>query len=176
MSDYSYIDIAFTVLLVLFTVRGSTRGFVKEFFSLGAPVLGVIGAFLFYKRGAEFITANYFQNIQGVPEILAFIIIFAIIFILCKMLQKILSDVIKGMNLTSFDKILGLVFGIIEGIAVVGLVIFIISIQPIVNPDDILGNSLFGKLLMPFIPKTFNEGKNIIDNLSACLSGSNFPG
>ncbi|MCL2834816.1 MAG: CvpA family protein [Treponema sp.] len=169
MNNASYIDIVFTVLAVLFTVRGFTRGFVKEFFSLGAPVLGVLGGFLFYKRGAEFIQANYFRNVKGVPEILAFIAIFFIIFIICKMLQKVLSDIIKGMNLSSLDKILGCIFGVIEGVAVIGLVVFLISIQPFVKPGDLLDNSLYGQLLLPFVSKPFKEGLDMVPKLTAGL-------
>ena len=55
MSEYAVIDIVLLVLIALLVIRGFARGFVSEFFSLGAPVLGVLGAFLFYKNGGEFL-------------------------------------------------------------------------------------------------------------------------
>lgn len=156
MGDYAYIDIILTVLAVLLTVRGFTRGFIKEFFSLGAFAFGIFGAFLFYKNGADYLREKYFENLNGIPEVLAFAAIFLIIFIICKLLQKVLLDVIKGLNLTSLDKMLGGIMGVIEGIAAVALVIFLISIQPLFNPDDLLQNSLFGKMLLPFLSQPLN--------------------
>jgi len=176
MNNYAYIDIVCTVVAVLFTVRGFTRGFVKEFFSLGTPALGILGAFLFYKPGAEFIRNQYLDNVQGFPEILAFIAIFIIVFIVCKLVQKVLTDVIKGMNLSSLDKILGCILGVTEGLAVIGLLLFLISIQPFFEPSDLLETSFYGKMLLPFLTIPFKEGLDMLPGIVKKLPDMYIPG
>ena len=164
MNEYAYIDIILTVLVVLLTFRGFSRGFIREFFALGAPALGVIGGILFYRAGAEFLKEKYFSNIKGLPEILAFIAIFFIIYIVCKALQKLINDVIKGLNLSSLDKLLGGIFGIVEGLAVIALILFCISIQPFFDSGNLLENSLYGKILLPLVTKPVMDGLDILPN------------
>ena len=151
MKDFAVIDIILAVLGCLLILRGFTRGFIKEFFSLGAPVLGVLGSFLLYKNGAAFLRGRYFEDMRYVPEIIAFIAVFLIIFFICKFLQKILNDVIEGLSLQPVDKLLGLVFGILEGIAAVSLVVFVIMVQPLFNPETLIGQSKIADFLIPFI-------------------------
>ena len=158
MSGFSYLDIGLTILIVLLAVRSFTRGFVSEFFSLGAPVLGILGGFLFYRNGAEFIRTYYLKELKGLPEILAFVAIFLIVYIVCKILNKILNDVIEGMKLDSIDKILGGIFGILEGIVMVSLVLFILSIQPLFDASAVLENSFYGKIILPIIVRIPKEG------------------
>ena len=175
MTDYAYFDIGLTILIVLFAVRGFTRGFIREFFSLGAPALGIFVSFLFYKTGAEFIRTKYFADVKGLAEVLAFIVIFLIVFIICKLIQRMLSDVIKGMKLDSLDKLLGAAFGFLEGIVAVALVLFVISIQPIFDPSAVLQGSLYGRIILPLITETSREGLKLIP-YTAALRGLYSPG
>jgi membrane protein required for colicin V production len=156
MNGYAVIDIVLLVLLILLVIRGFIRGFVSEFFSLGAPALGVLASFLFYKNGGEFLRTRYFHDVKVIPEILAFLAIFLIVFIICKIVQKIINDVISGMNLTTWDKVLGALFGLVEGIVITSLVLFIITIQPLFDPSAVLQGSIFGNIFLPLIIKTSN--------------------
>ena len=152
MNGYAYIDIAFTVLAVILAFRGFTRGFIKEFFALGAPIFGVIAGFIFYKPGGAFIRENYITDMAGFPEILAFILIFILFFMICKLVQKVLQDVIMGLKLGSLDKLLGGILGTIEGIAAIALILFLITSLPMSAGTEILENSLYGKIILPLLP------------------------
>ena len=168
MSDYNYIDIVFTVLIMLLVVRAFTRGFVKEFFSLGIPVIAVLAAFLTYNKGAEFIRTYYLKELKGLSEVVAFIGIFVIVFLVGRFVQKIVNDVIDGLRLSSINKVLGAIFGAIEGITVVSLVLFLLSIiRPIYDANDLISGSLFGSILMPWIQSSIpqiEQGINRLDN------------
>ena len=157
MDEYAVIDIVLLVLILLLVIRGFARGFVSEFFSLGAPVLGVLASFLFYNNGGEFLRSRYLHNMQHIPEILAFIAIFIIVFLICKIIQKIIIDVVTGMNLSILDKALGAVLGLAEGILAVSLVLFLISIQPLFEPSLVLQGSIFGRILLPLIIESSRE-------------------
>ena len=154
MSEYAYIDIILTIIVVIMAFHGFMQGFIKEFFSLGAPALGILGGFLFHKPGAEMLRTQFHNDIPGLPEVLAFIGIFLIVFIICKMCQKFLSNIINGMKLTSLDKMLGCIFGVIEGFAVISLIVFLIDKQPFFDSDPILRSSLYGKVLLPLLSRT----------------------
>jgi membrane protein required for colicin V production len=157
MTEYAVIDIVLLVLLILLTIRGFVRGFVDEFFSLGAPVLGILGAFLFYKNGGEFLRTRYFHGMKGIPEVLAFIAIFLIIFLVCKIVQKILSDVVSGTNLSTLDKVLGALLGLVEGLLGVSLMLIIIRIQPLFDYKPVLQGSFFANVILPIVIET-SEG------------------
>ncbi|MDR0475602.1 MAG: CvpA family protein [Treponema sp.] len=151
MTEYAPIDIVLAILGLLMIFRGFVRGFVKEFFSLGAVVFGILGSILLYKNGAAFLRSNYMPDIKAFPELLAFIAVFIIIFLLCKILQKILNDIIKGLSLDAIDRVLGGIFGLAEGIAAVSLLLFVIAIQPVFDSHTLLEGSFLGRLILPII-------------------------
>jgi membrane protein required for colicin V production len=157
MDGYAYIDIVLLILLILLTARGFIRGFVTEFFALGAPVLGILASFFLYKNGAEFLRDKFFPDWVVLSEILAFVAIFLIVFLICKIVQKIINDVVDGMNLTTIDKVLGAVFGLAEGIVAVSLVLFVIVIQPLFDPAPVLQGSIFAGIILPLISNFSRE-------------------
>jgi membrane protein required for colicin V production len=157
MSEYAYIDIVLLILLILLTARGFIRGFVTEFFALGAPVLGILASIFFYKNGAEFLRTKFLLEWIIFSELLAFVAIFLIVFLICKLVQKIINDVVDGMNLTTLDKVLGAVFGLAEGIVAVSLVLFVIVIQPLFDPSTVLHGSIFAGIILPLISNVSGE-------------------
>jgi membrane protein required for colicin V production len=168
VTNYAYIDIALTVIGVLLVIRGWTRGFVKEFFAVGAPIIGIIAGVLFYKSGGAFLRTKVFADVKDLPEVLAFIALFFIGFLLCRLVQKIVNDVINGMKLDSLNKLLGALFGLAESFAIIALVVFIVRVQPLFDPDKVIGNSVYAKMVLPFIDKTplkkfdLNGAKNAV--------------
>jgi membrane protein required for colicin V production len=145
------IDIVFSVLIFLLFLRGFLRGFIRELLSWASLVLGILGSVLFYKNGAIFIRDRFLPGMKILPEILAFIAIFVIVFLVLKILGKILRDIVEGIHLGGVDKFLGAAFGLVEGLVLVSLVLFILTIQPLFDPTGILGSSLFAQFLLPLI-------------------------
>ncbi|MCL2181503.1 MAG: CvpA family protein [Treponema sp.] len=151
-------DIFFILLIALFMIRGYLKGFISEVLSMAAIVLGVLGAVFFYKNGGEYVRTQFLPESQIIPEIIAFITILLIVFVIGKLLEILLKQVIRGVKLGGADRILGIVFGFAEGIAVVSLVLFLLRVQPIVDLSGILDNSIFGRLLLPLIIGTAETG------------------
>ena len=145
------IDIIFIALIALFMLRCFLRGFLREFFSIAAIVLGLIASLYFYKNGGEFIRNNYIPDVRTIPEIIAFIALFAIVFLVMKILEYLLKDIIEGIKLGGVDRFIGIIFGFVEGIVVVSLVLFIIRVQPLFDPDSLLSDSLFARAILPLI-------------------------
>jgi membrane protein required for colicin V production len=151
MNGLSVLDIVFLVLVCLLTLRGGLRGFIREFLSWPTLALGILGSVFFYKNGALFIERRFFPGMKVLPEILAFIGIFVIIFLAFKILEKILKDIIEGVHLGGVDKILGVVFGFLEGAALTALVLFLLALQPLFDASGILGSSVLAKTILPLI-------------------------
>ena len=149
--NFTVIDIVFIALIGLLIVRCYLKGFVSELLSMAGYVLGLLAALFFYKNGADFLREKFWPGLQTIPEILSFIFLFVIVLILVKLLAIMLKGIIDGIKLGGVDRVLGIIFGLAEGIAVVSLVLFVIRIQPLFNPSAILSESFFARILLPFI-------------------------
>ncbi|QQO08231.1 CvpA family protein [Breznakiella homolactica] len=145
------IDIIFAALILILIIRCALKGFVEEFMSMASVVLGILAAVFFYKNGGQFIRSKFGMEIQVIPELIAFIALFLIVFIVVKFVEYLLRDIVNRINLTGIDRILGVVFGLLEGVVLVSLVLLIISIQPLFDPLPLLEHSFFARLLLPLI-------------------------
>jgi len=155
--NLSVIDVIFILLIALFMVRCYLKGLIGEVLSMAAVVLGVFASVFFYKNGAEFLRERYWPDMNVIPEIIAFIALFIIVFIIVKLFEIMLKGIIKGIKLGGADKFLGLIFGVLEGIAVVSLILFVMQlIKPVFDSSEILADSHFANFLMPLITGTGN--------------------
>jgi membrane protein required for colicin V production len=157
---FSIIDIAFVGLIGLFMIRCYLRGFVSELLSVAAIVLGLLASLFLYKNGADLLRKYFLQDMQTLPEIVAFVVLFVIVFIIVKLLEKMLVDIIDQVSLTNADSYIGIIFGLAEGIVVVSLILFLLRVQPLFDPASLLSDSFFAKLLLPFI-----TGRETIDGV-----------
>jgi membrane protein required for colicin V production len=157
------IDIIFLIFIALMISHGYVRGFIRVFFSWAALVAAVLIAVFLHPTGAAYIREKIMPDVRYIPEILAFIAIFLIVMLICKMLEKVLHDVVKGTHLGSLDKVLGLIFGLIEGFAVIALVLFVLSVQPVFDTRQLIEESYFAGILLPHIKRIPLDNKDIIN-------------
>jgi membrane protein required for colicin V production len=157
MNHIAVIDVIFIALIVVFALKAGLKGFIEEVFSTAAIVFGILAGFFFYKNGAIFIRIKLpdLQNIQVLPELLSFTALFVIVFIVIKLLENIITSIASRIHLGGIDHFLGVLVGILKGISVVSVVLFVISIQPLFNRDLVLKESFFNAILSPFIAHFF---------------------
>ncbi|MDR2922925.1 MAG: CvpA family protein [Treponema sp.] len=151
------IDIIFLVIIGIFALRCGLRGIVSELMSMAALVLGLLAAIFFFRKTAELIRGKFIPDVKALPEIISFVAIFIAVFAIMKILETILKEIIIGIKLGGPDRFLGFFLGIAEGLVVVCLLLFLISVQPFVEPAVLLEGSLFADILMPFIIGTRKE-------------------
>jgi membrane protein required for colicin V production len=149
--SFSVIDYIFLGLMGLFMIRCYLKGFISELLTMAAVVLGLLASLFFFKNGAVFIRNHYLPDIKVIPEILAFIALFVIVFLLVKLFEMLLKGVIEGVKLKGADHFLGIIFGFVEGIVVISLILFLLRIQPIFDPSVLLHDSFFARILLPLI-------------------------
>ncbi|MDR2841768.1 MAG: CvpA family protein [Spirochaetaceae bacterium] len=148
---FAPVDIAFILLAIIIIIRSALRGFVDEIMGLAWVSLGLIFSIRFYKKGAQIIREKFLLNVEYLPEILSFIALILIVFIIVRILTIMLKDIINRVQLAGLDCFLGAIFGIIESVAVIALIIFIIGIQPLFDKAAVLKNSVFYHILKPVL-------------------------
>ena len=147
----SFIDII--VLIVLFSslIFGFFRGFVKELLSLMAWAFAFFVAYYFSSRVAINLP---FEAEFSIKYVGSFVLIFIFVLIISSMLIKFLSTFIHKIGLGASNIILGGLFGILRGIIVVYLLIFVIEKTSFVEkPSWQQANSIV--LIKLLVEKTF---------------------
>ncbi|GHV81456.1 hypothetical protein AGMMS49991_00140 [Spirochaetia bacterium] len=161
------IDIIFAALILIITIRSFLRGLIEELLSMASVVLGLAAAFFLHKNGGVFLAERFKLEMKILPDVLAFVGIFLIVFAAVKLLEFILRDIVARINLDPLDHFLGAVFGVIEGLMLVSLILWILTVQPLFNPQSLLENSLFAQLLLPFIGELRFPGEVIPEQVPA---------
>ena len=147
----SFIDII--VLIVLFSslIFGFFRGFVKELLSLMAWAFAFFVAYYFSSSVAIIFP---FEAEFSIKYVGSFVLIFIFVLIISSMLIKFLSTFIHKIGLGASNIILGGLFGILRGIVVVYLLIFVIEKTSFVEkPSWQQANSIV--LIKLLVEKTF---------------------
>ncbi|MDR0598337.1 MAG: CvpA family protein [Treponema sp.] len=145
------IDIVFFALIVILIIRCGLRGLIKEVMSVASVTLGLLAAVSFYRQGAAFVRTKILADVAVLPELIAFVSLLAIVFFVVKILEHIIQDIIARIHVGGLDHALGLVFGLLEGLILVRLILFVLDIQPLFNAETLLEHSIIVKFLDPLM-------------------------
>lgn len=143
------IDIVFFVIVLGFAVFGAINGFLNEVFGKAAPVVSAWAALLFYSRLVSPIESHL--KVHFVSVALAFLLIFIISFIIMKIVQAAVKNIFGGEIFRDLDRFLGFVFGLAEGLVIVGVILIFMQAQPWFKTGPVLSGSLFARILQPLI-------------------------
>lgn len=127
-----WIDYAIVVLIVISSVIGLFRGFVKEAFSL---LLWVLAIWVGLKYSREF--SYLLESLISYPSAkiaIAFVALFLLTLILGSLISFLLSALIDKTGLTGTDRFVGMIFGVARGMVVVSLMIMLAGLTPL--PED----------------------------------------
>ena len=136
---FTVIDWIFSSIILVFAISGIIKGFIDNVFGKIAFIAGILLGYLFYKD----VAAGLLKDIK-VPyaaNIIAFLLIFVVTFLVIKIVQMIVAKVFEWSILKSLDRTLGFIFGIVEGGAVVCLVIFLLTAQPFFSTQALFDGS-----------------------------------
>ncbi len=182
----SIIDIIIIIVLALFVYKGVKLGLIE---AIGGIIGLFVGAFMagrYYDQVAEMIKGVLFGS-----EILANIVGFLLVFIVVNrgialifwILDKIFHIIAIIPFLKSINYFLGGVFGLVEGIIFIGIIVFFLSLLPFTeNFQAKLEQSRFngllktvGKIADPFIPDTIGNWSIDLPSIPQSLKGIKFP-
>ena len=142
-------DTVMLIIMLIFIIKVTRTGFVAEFFSKAAVILGGIGAVLFYKQ-----LAPHVEKIIGVetfPGLVSFLVIFLVLYLLVKTIQRIVGSAFESETMKNLDQALGFFLGIVEGLLVVLLIIVLLEIQPWFDSTGFTRGSLLYQVFKPLV-------------------------
>ena len=143
--SFATIDWIFSIIILIFAVSGLIKGFIDNVFGKIAFVAGILLAYLFYKDVATGLLKDI--KIPVAANIISFLLIFVVTFLVIKIIQMIVAKVFEWSILKSLDRTLGFIFGIVEGIAVVCLIVFLLTAQPFFNTQTLFEGSFYFNLI-----------------------------
>ncbi len=125
-------DVAILVVLCFFLLKGIFRGLLKEVCSLLGLVLGGVFAFTFHLPLAQLL-----QDSFNLPAKLcvwgSFLAIFLLMVFLFAVVGFVLNRFVKLIFLGGFNRLAGAIFGIIQGVVVLAMII--LALNSSVAPD-----------------------------------------
>ncbi|MEL3905499.1 MAG: CvpA family protein [Treponema sp.] len=140
-------DMVLLSISLIVIIKVSLRGFIAEFFSMAAFLLGIVIAFRFYRVLAAHI--NMMGVSAPVMRIIVFFVLFIAVFLAVKIIQLFAASVFQNEVLRSLDHALGFFLGIFEAYVIVLLLLVILEIQPFIDTDTLLSSSVIFRILRP---------------------------
>ena len=160
---FTILDLIFVAIIILCIVMGLVKGFIDSVFDKAAPLVAVFGAFLFCRRLALYLSP-YIKN-SVVAIALSFIGLFIVLFIVVKIIQVIIGKLFDNEILDGLNRTLGFAFGLIESLALICIIIWVLKKFPFFDFNPYLENSLFFRLyqniLIPASQVVGGTGTNV---------------
>ena len=116
----SYFDIIAGIFLILAALKGLKNGFIKELAGLAALILGIILAVQFSDVTARFLSGIFHSQYMG---IIAFLVTFVIVVLIVHLIASLLRTLIHAIALGPFDRIIGLVFGMLKTAFIISILL-----------------------------------------------------
>ena len=148
--DLSGLDIVFLIIVVFMALRAGFRGFVREFMSMAAVILGIAIAVLF--SGVASVYVQPWIGAGGWSQVVSFLGLFLIVYLLVKIFENALNRIIERINLESLDRALGFFLGIAEGLLVCFILILVMQLQPFFETGVVIADSVLAQFLLPLLP------------------------
>jgi len=134
-----WVDYLIIGIILLSSGISIVRGFIKEVLSLASWALSFWVALTFYPHVATLL-ASYIET-PSVRLFTAFMALFLVTLILAALVNHLISQLVEKTGLSGTDRSLGVIFGLVRGVAIVSLLVLLAGATPMPN-DDWWQNSL----------------------------------
>lgn len=126
--DLHWADLAILVILALSALLSLFRGLVGEVMSL----LGWVGAgWAALEFAAPLARRLEFVSVPSLRLALAFCLVFVAVLLACALLSLFIRRLVAGTGLTGTDRMLGILFGLARGAAIVTLLVLVAGLTPL---------------------------------------------
>ncbi len=157
MNTLDYILLA---IIALAALRCWFRGIISEVLSTAAVIGGLLSAIFFFRPVGAWISSLW--TLGDFEPVVGFVAAFALVFIVFKIVERSLRGVLESLNLDILDRILGLVFGALEGVIIAAIIVLVLKFQPLVNVTVLLDGSVVARFLLPLLTERMPQTKSAI--------------
>jgi membrane protein required for colicin V production len=130
-------DLLIVIVLVVAVISAFVKGFFVEVFSLAGVILGLFIAAANY-GGFSLWVLRVVHNREA-ANLIAFLLIVLVVMVLASIAGRLLRGLFRSVGLGIVDRLLGAVFGLVEGCVVVTLILM--GIVAFLPRQDWLSNS-----------------------------------
>lgn len=131
-------------------MRSGIRGFVREFMSMAALILGIGSAVIFSGQVAIFV--NEYVDAAAWSQVIAFLGLFLSVYLVVKIFETALNRLVERINLDNLDHALGFFLGVAEGMLLIFVMLLLLQVQPFVSSEAVVRDSVFAEALLPLLP------------------------
>jgi membrane protein required for colicin V production len=124
------IDVAILIILCAFLLKGVLRGLLKEVCSLAGLFIGAFLAFRYHGPLAEALLQQVDLPAQ-IAVAITFTVLFLATIIFFLVLGFLLSRFVKLLFLGGFNRLIGGLFGLFQGVLLLAVVFFALSLRPL---------------------------------------------
>lgn len=124
----NWVDFLIIGIIMLSAVISIVRGFIREVLSLLSWILAFWVALVFHAHLASLLVP--YVDTPSIRLFAGFFILFVITLILGALVNHLISQLVDKTGLTGTDRALGIVFGLLRGVAVVTLLVTVAGLTP----------------------------------------------
>lgn len=116
-------DIAVIVVTVLSALIGLWRGVIREVFALAAWIAAIVCMFLFGEAFAKMLP--FAHDTPWLRTLAGYALVFIGVFVMLSVAGFLFSRMVKAIGLSFVDRALGMMFGVLRGVLIVVLLVFV---------------------------------------------------
>lgn len=150
----NWIDLTVYIIIIFFVLIGTTRGLVRQVFSISALVGGIIIGLIFYDVfAAMFIKDSLVKN-ESIANVSAFLIVSFISYLLIQILGWLTIKLIGTLHLSWINRLGGAILGIVIGS--IAALLFTSSLTLFISEKD---PAITNSVTIPYINETYETIK-----------------
>lgn len=150
----NWIDLTVYIIIIFFVLIGTTRGLVRQVFSISALVGGIIIGLIFYDVfAAMFIEDSLVKN-ESIANVSAFLIVSFLSYLLIQILGWLTIKLMGTLHLSWINRLGGAILGIIIGS--IAALLFTSSLTLFISEKD---PAITNSVTIPYINETYETIK-----------------
>lgn len=159
MANWHWVDLSILAIIGLSVLTGLVRGFVKELIALCVWVLAIWLAYS-YSPVLDPWIQKYIED-KTARTVAEFVIVLVASLLAGGLFNAILSTIMKRSGLSGTDRILGMAFGFVRGVFIVGLILTVIKMTSLPH-DEYSKDSVLYARFDPLVDWLDSKMPNII--------------
>lgn len=129
LDKLTWVDYGILGLLVLSMALSAWRGFVREALSLASWIAALVVAVVFADTAAALLVD--YVSVPSARLVIGFAVLFLLTLIVGGLLSYLISTLVDKTGLSGTDRAVGVVFGLLRGIAIVAVLVLLAGLTPV---------------------------------------------